>query len=612
MSLRILHIMSSNFFAGSVAYALQVAEYQQQQGHKVFMATDQSGLSDSVKCFQVPVADRSMLQRFRNVRAVRAILREQSINVIHAHSRAASWIAHYAARGSRTCVVSTIHGRQVRHSRLKADVYGEKVIAICSELAEQLTTDLMMNSNRVSVLPNPFDFSRLKSLPRSWKQGDPPVITVVGRLNGPKGDHVADLVANVFPVLLSRFKDLVIQLAGGEWESFPDHGKKAFKELQQLYGTRIRYLGFTRQILDIMAGSTIVVGAGRVALEALGMGIPVFAIGEACCHGFVTPANIESAISTNFGDIKADVATFVPDIDRIAVAMENYLKGGDLEPINYVSLVNRYDLNFVMPEIMSIYSAAIMRRLSPRPIPILMYHRVPLAPILTRHKTFVTAANFARHLQFFSWRGLQSLTFKDYLAFSTGDRPASEFPRKPFILTFDDGYRDNFTIMLPLAERYGYRGVLFLLGDATAEANFWDQGEQRDDNLLMTAEQRSNFVAKGWEVGAHTLSHPNLGTLDDNMARYEITESKRCLEEELGAKTISFAYPFGHYSLRTKALVKEAGFSFGIATDSGGITIEDDRFAVFRVNMFPNETIFSLFKKTSSWYRTYYFRKRGK
>ena len=61
-----------------------------------------------------------------------------------------------------------------------------------------------------------------------------------------------------------------------------------------------------------------------------------------------------------------------------------------------------------------------------------------------------------------------------------------------------------------------------------------------------------------------------------------------------------------------KNAVREAGFALGVATDTGGLTIEDDRMQVFRVNMFPNESTSSLFKKTSPWYRKYYRWKRGK
>ena len=612
MAFSILHIMSSNFFAGSVAYALQVAEYQQKCGHNVYIATDMENISDSVTCFQLPVADRSMMQRFRNVMAVRAIIREQGINVIHAHSRAASWIAHYASRGTATCVVSTIHGRQSKHSRFKTDVYGERVIAICDQLAEQLSADLRIEKGRMTVLPNPFDFDSLKALRNPVALPSSPVISVIGRLNGPKGDHVADLVSKVFPVLLERHRELTVQLIGGEWDSFPDHGKTAMAVLQTRFGGRIRHVGFTRGVFEIMAASSVVIGAGRVALESLGIGTPLYAIGEACCHGFITRENIEAAIASNFGDISTKGRTFAPDCPKITDELAAFLDGAAFQQVDCESLSDRYDQKRILPEIMGIYSSAIMCRIAPKPVPVLMYHRVPASTISSRHKTFVTAKNFEKQLKFFALRGLQTITFQDYLDFSMGNRPAAEFPRKPLIITFDDGYLDNFTNMLPLARRYGFKGVLFLLGDSNIESNFWDQAENRDDNLLMNREQRKAFADSGWEIGAHTLSHPDLTKLDDADARLEILVSRQMLEEELVTKVVTFAYPFGNYSDRVKEMVKDCGFSYGIATDSGGITIEDDHFAVFRVNMFPNESLFSLFKKTSFWYRKYYYRKRGK
>ena len=75
---------------------------------------------------------------------------------------------------------------------------------------------------------------------------------------------------------------------------------------------------------------------------------------------------------------------------------------------------------------------------------------------------------------------------------------------------------------------------------------------------------------------------------------------------------MSFAYPYGRLDEQTKHMVREAGFAIGVSTDTGGLHLEDDRFQVFRVNMFPNETNSTLFKKTAPWYRRYYRCKRKK
>jgi peptidoglycan/xylan/chitin deacetylase (PgdA/CDA1 family)/glycosyltransferase involved in cell wall biosynthesis len=613
MSLRILHVLSSNFYAGSVAYALQLAERQSADGHEVFMVTDQTGLSDKITCLQLPVSNRSLLQRFNNIRFLQKVIRERDISVVHAHSRAASWIAHYAVRGTRVPLVSTIHGRQVKHSALKSnDVYGEKVIAICPQLVDHLAKEIRIDRQKLVFLPNPLDFEYLKQIKRTRAHDGSVVISVVGRLNGPKGAHISDLMTHVFPHLLLQYPALSVQIVGGEWDSFPQAGKESFTDLQSRFGDRIRYLGFSKQAMQLMADSDVVIGAGRVAMEALALGAAVFALGEACCPGLVNNDNLVEAIGTNFGDILSVAAPFRPDPVAITRELEAYVTGEVAPEVDFTELSRIYDINRIMPKILSTYTSAIMRKLSPAAIPVLMYHRVLDAPIDTKHRTFVTKGNFEKHLRFFARRGLESITFQDYLAFSTGDKPLREFPKKPFILTFDDGYLDNYHNMLPLAKKYGYKGVLFLLGDFSASGNFWDLGEDVEANRIMTTEQKKTFVDQGWEIGAHTLTHPHLTLLNDEDVLHELRESRKRIERELQTKVVSFAYPYGTYDDRIKDLVKQTGFEFGIATDSGGITIEDDHFAVFRVNMFPEESLFSLFKKTSSWYRKYYQRKRGK
>ena len=95
-------------------------------------------------------------------------------------------------------------------------------------------------------------------------------------------------------------------------------------------------------------------------------------------------------------------------------------------------------------------------------------------------------------------------------------------------------------------------------------------------------------------------------------AATEIQQSKAVLEQRLGTEVISFAYPYGSLNEPVKQLVAEAGFTFGVATDTGGLHIEDDRMQVFRISIFPHETSGSLFKKTAPWYRRYYRWKRKK
>lgn len=612
MALRILHVLSSDFFAGSVAYAIKIAEKQVTDGQQVIMVTDMKNPCDKFLCLELPVSNRSISRRIKNILFLRKVIKQYDISIIHAHSRAASWISYYALKGSKIPLVSTIHGRQVKQrSAKKMDVYGDRVIAICPNLIAHLITEIKLNKEKLIHIPNGFDCDQLTEIKRSRVNGNEKVISVVGRFNGPKGNNFAKLVANVFPNLLEEYPWLTIQLSGSAWESFPENGKEAYETLHSKYPDRIKNLGFNSDVFQMMANSDLVIGAGRVALEGLLLKVPVLAMGEACYHGILTHENIDKAIASNFGDILEIQSNFVPDTDLIAGEIKEFLNNHSA-PVDLTDLLTDYHVDKVIQKITTIYRTAILQKVHPKWIPVLMYHKVPDNPIDTKHRIFVTKKNFENHLRFFKLRGLKSITFKDYLDFSNGNKSIKEFPKKPFIITFDDGYRDNYVNMLPLTQRYGFKGVLFLLGDFSVTDNFWDAGEDKEAGRIMTYEQKKAFVEYGWEIGAHTLTHADLTKLDTEKVKNEIMTSKTLLEEKLGTEIVSFAYPYGYYNKEVEGVVKEAGIAFGIATDNGGMTIEENRFAIFRVNMFPEEDFLQLYKKTSSWYRDYYKKKRGK
>jgi peptidoglycan/xylan/chitin deacetylase (PgdA/CDA1 family)/glycosyltransferase involved in cell wall biosynthesis len=612
MSLRILHILSSNFIAGSVMYAIDLAEKQTSEGNTVYLATDIQIKSGAFSSLQLPVSNRSFLQRFRNIRFLKKFIHVNQIDVIHAHSRAASWISFYAVRGTKTALISTIHGRQVKHSSIKKqDIFGDRIIGICPNLITHLIDEIKFDPNKLVLIPNGFDREIFKNYKRTRDDGDI-LISFIGRFNGPKGENIAHFVEEVFPQLLQEYPSLCIQLVGGEWDFFPAAGKSAFEELKIKYGRRIQRHDFSTEVHKIIINSDLLIAAGRLAIKGIFHGVPVFAIGEACCHGVLTKSNINEAILTNFGDITPCKSNYKPNSIEILTQFRSFLNNPHLFNSNLSEFIEQYDYKYVLPKIMQAYKSVIMRKACNGNIPILMYHKIPDIPLNSKHRIFVTKKKFEKHLRFYKSRGLTSITFKDYIAFANGDKSIREFPKKPIILTFDDGYEDNYRNMLPLAKKYGFKGVLFLLGNFSLHGNTWDTGEESETNRLMTFDQKKEFLNAGWEIGAHTLSHCDLTTLSEEKATEEIEMSKIFLEEKLQTNVISFAYPFGIYNEQIKEMVKKAGYNFGISTDTGGIHIEDDRLAVFRINMFPEDDIFQLYKKTSNWYRTYYFRRRNK
>ena len=625
--MRILHVLSAEFFAGSVAYAVSLAEAHRAQGHAVWLVADSDELPTGATQVKTPIGDRRYGQRLRNIRLIRQLIQTESIDVVHAHSRAASWVSYIALRGLKVPLVSTVHGRQHLHSSTSLfDIYGDAVIAICGNLREHLITEVKMAPAKIVEIPNGVTFGgeepgirneELAGAGAAAIRTDNSALRIafIGRFNGGKGERAAALLQQVFPELLREFSMLRLALIGGELEHLPSVGKTALAQLQTAFGERIEVVGFTSDMAGWLARTSLVIGAGRVAIEALGAGRTVLALGESSYAGLVTEATFAVAAASNFGDISALQGSSAVDFAAVLADARTFLRAPQpVVPALRQRVRARYSLSAVAARVLETYQAARMRKAAPNFIPVLMYHKIPDAPLATKHQIYVTKENFEKHLAYFKQRKLTPITFADYLQFANGERPLAHFPARPIILTFDDGYTDNYTNLLPLMQQYGYRGVLYLLGDFDVRYNRWDADfdptEPRSE--IMDAAQKQAFVAAGWEIGSHTMSHPRLTTLPLSEAIAEIQQSKIELEAALQTKIVSFAYPYGDLNADVKEAVRAAGFAFGVATDTCGLHLEDDRMQVFRVNMFPNETPGSLFKKTATWYRKYYRWKRKK
>lgn len=235
---------------------------------------------------------------------------------------------------------------------------------------------------------------------------------------------------------------------------------------------------------------------------------------------------------------------------------------------------------------------------TPTPV-ILCYHRVLREPPPdTTLNIHVTRDALAAQLAQLRRRGMTTVTFADLLS-------GAALPPRPVILTFDDGYRDNHEILLPLLEEHDARAVVFALGDRSLRSNAWDRARGEPDAPLMTdAELRACQASGRIEIGSHGMSHRRLAELSDTELDYELSASKSALENLTGAPVHAFAYPYGEWSERERDAVERAGYAFGIATDRG-VPLARDRFAAGRRIVFPDTGRFGFYKKTSGWYLRY-------
>jgi peptidoglycan/xylan/chitin deacetylase (PgdA/CDA1 family) len=616
--MRIVQLLSQTHLTGAEAHAVTLVEGLIAKGHHVVLISDRIHLATRAGFVSRPIhAAKGLFARRREVAWLRDYILKEKIDLVHAHSRAAVRIAYRATRDTPAALVSTIHGRQhFSWGKRLRDHYGERVIAVCEALKNHLVTDFHMRPSRIRVLGNPIDRVTVPFLGHGVSQkGNCYPWLLVTRWTGPKGERAVELLQSVILPLLEKHPGLLFDWAGTP----PEIGSAAesvLKTCQDRFPTRFRALGFIDPLEDKFPEYALVLGAGRVALAATGAGIPCFAFGEAETCGVIRTSNLSAALASNFGDISPTTANEPLNLELTRRDLSGFLENErpTEEELNQIAMRvrDRSETAIVVHDVLEIYSSARLIKHHPRPIPVLMYHQVTDAEIETPHRIFVTAATFQKHLQTFRKHGRQTLTFLDLLDFKEGRRPWAEFPKHPLILTFDDGYENNLRLAMPLLKEYGFRAIIYLLADSALAKNTWDEGASPQVPLL-TPKQRKELANSGvFEIGSHGFRHQRLPGMTEVEARSELHDSRKQLEAELGVKIPSFAFTYGDIDEHSAEQARRAGYAYALNTDRGGIHLEEDPHAIFRVNVFPEDGPGQILKKASWWYRWRYYWKRGK
>jgi peptidoglycan/xylan/chitin deacetylase (PgdA/CDA1 family) len=419
-------------------------------------------------------------------------------------------------------------------------------------------------------------------------------ILIAGRLSGPKNDVILNILQKTGPLVVQKIPHIQFQVVGAP--VLDTHLNLAKKY------SWIQFLGFQRDITPYYQKADLIIGSGRVILEALKLKKPVIAIGECRYIGPLLEKSILTAQQTNFGDCD-DKEYFDWDLmaEDIIRCLKKFKLRTNIISNGYKLLKSEYNSQNVEEKIEHLYNQTIFENnlKKIKELPVLMYHQVfATQPEFSKFHLNITVSKLEEQLKILKFLKKETITFSDL--FSKNVSPRS------VILTFDDGYENHYRYLLPLLEKYQMKAVVYILGNFNIRKNFWDIPKGECEYKLLKKNQilkmsKSEFV----EFGAHSMTHCSLPDQSFQKIKTEISNSKNHIENLVQKSIYSFAYPYGNLNEKIKNYVKKSGFYFGVAVDSGPFKFTQDLFEIRRIHVFPNTSAFQFIKKVSGYYLRY-------
>lgn len=211
---------------------------------------------------------------------------------------------------------------------------------------------------------------------------------------------------------------------------------------------------------------------------------------------------------------------------------------------------------------------------------ILGLHRVGYPPkSATIRGLFASPRLLSFEIRLLKLLGYRFVTLRDALLNPT---------EKNAVITFDDGYEDNFTAGLPVLERYGVPATIFVVtGDVGKKGVIWDEAGEKLPADIVTWEMLAELQRLGWEIGSHGHRHEHFDRRRLSEQQSSICHSVCMIEDKLGTVPISFAYPYGAFNETTKKSLRQFGIRFAVTTVAPGPHDRDNQSDLLELKRVP-------------------------
>lgn len=193
-------------------------------------------------------------------------------------------------------------------------------------------------------------------------------------------------------------------------------------------------------------------------------------------------------------------------------------------------------------------------------VPVICYHSINKDPS-GKSPIIISPEKFREHLQTIKDNGYTTLTIAQVNDYLFNDKA---IPEKSVLLTFDDGYKDNYTNAFPILKEFNMNATIFVISTYL------------DGDVYMSPENIKEMSDYGIDIESHTVTHSKLSTLSYDEQLKELKNSKEAIEKITGKPIISIAYPEGKYNEDTSKAVLDAGYAMGFTIDRGYVGKGDD------------------------------------
>jgi peptidoglycan/xylan/chitin deacetylase (PgdA/CDA1 family) len=206
-----------------------------------------------------------------------------------------------------------------------------------------------------------------------------------------------------------------------------------------------------------------------------------------------------------------------------------------------------------------------------KPVPVLMYHEVRVPPPGARYpQLFVSAKTFGAQAAWLAKKGYTGISMEQLRQGWAGRR---QLPRRPVVLTFDDGYNSVYQNVVPVLKRLHWPGVLYL-----------ELGTTHNPDGVSRAQVTRMMHDDGWELGSHTINHLDLTTLGKAQLREETAGARDLIRRWFHQTPKDFCYPAGRYNATVIKAVRRAGYLTS-STEKPGLAVPSQPYELKRIRV---------------------------